>query len=171
MDAVLRECHAQLGIPTDYNIVTRLPLVSTPNDLVDVGRDFLGRPQRLTSATAVAWRKLRQASLEASIELLIVSGFRSPEYQSEIIRRHLKAGRTIDDILTQVAAPGFSEHHSGRAIDFTTPGFKPLDEEFENSQAFDWLMLNASNYGFRMSFPRDNPYGVVYEPWHWCFSA
>jgi LAS superfamily LD-carboxypeptidase LdcB len=20
-----------------------------------------------------------------------------------------------------------------------------------------------------MSYPRDNPHGIVYEPWHWCW--
>ena len=24
-------------------------------------------------------------------------------------------------------------------------------------------------YGFVMSYPRDNPHGIVYEPWHWCW--
>ena len=24
-------------------------------------------------------------------------------------------------------------------------------------------------FGFSMSYPRDNPLGVMYEPWHWRF--
>jgi D-alanyl-D-alanine carboxypeptidase len=26
-------------------------------------------------------------------------------------------------------------------------------------------------YGFRMSYPRDNPQGFIYEPWHWFFEG
>jgi hypothetical protein len=25
----------------------------------------------------------------------------------------------------------------------------------------------AGRHGFRLSYPRDNPHGVIYEPWHW----
>ena len=73
----------------------------------------------------------------------------------------------IEDILKVSAAPGYSEHHSGRALDITTPGYDVLEEVFEASPAFRWLEKNASHYRFRLSYPRDNPHGVVYEPWHW----
>ena len=51
----------------------------------------------------------------------------------------------------------------------TTPGYQPLDEEFEHSAAFAWLRRNAGNYGFHLSYPRDNRHGIAYEPWHWCW--
>jgi D-alanyl-D-alanine carboxypeptidase len=96
-----------------------------------------------------------------------VSGFRSVEYQRGIIERKLAKGLHILEILRSSAAPGYSEHHTGRAIDVTTPGSQPLEEEFERTQAFAWLLCHAGEFGFRLSFPRGNPHGVVYEPWHW----
>ncbi|MDE4963702.1 D-alanyl-D-alanine carboxypeptidase family protein, partial [Francisella tularensis] len=24
-------------------------------------------------------------------------------------------------------------------------------------------------YGFKLSFPCNNEYGFIYEPWHWCY--
>ena len=44
-----------------------------------------------------------------------------------------------------------------------------LEEEFERSDAFAWLTRRAGEFGFRMSYPRDNPHGVAYEPWHWAW--
>ena len=69
--------------------------------------------------------------------------------------------------MTVSAAPGYSEHHTGRAVDIATPGSRPLTEEFEDSAAFHWLNENAADFGFSMSYPRDNRYGFIYEPWHW----
>jgi len=105
------------------------------------------------------------------VELQIVSAFRSIEYQLGILQRKLDRGQTIAQILRVSAAPGYSEHHSGRALDITTPGFAALEEEFENSPAFAWLKKNGRRFGFRLSYPRRNPHGIAYEPWHWCFDA
>ena len=67
------------------------------------------------------------------------------------------------------AAPGYSEHHTGRAVDLTTPGTPPLLEAFERTAAFAWLERHAARFGFVMTYPRNNPLGVIYEPWHWTF--
>ena len=77
------------------------------------------------------------------------------------------AGQSVSDILNVNAAPGFSEHHTGRAIDLAEPGAEPLTEDFESSAAFVWLEKNAANFGFSMSYPRENRQGFIYEPWHW----
>ena len=93
------------------------------------------------------------------------------EYQARLIRKKINAGQSIDDILAVVAAPGFSEHHTGRAVDIATPGSRPLTEEFENSPAFQWLNQRAAEFGFSMSYPPGNPSGFIYEPWHWALSV
>ena len=59
--------------------------------------------------------------------------------------------------------------HSGLAIDISAPGEPPAEESFEATDAFAWLQSNAGGHDFVMSYPRDNPHGIVYEPWHWCF--
>ena len=75
----------------------------------------------------------------------------------------------MEEILKVSAAPGYSEHHSGRVVDLTTPGYAPLEEEFEDSAAFAWLCRSAAEHGFYLSYPRGNPHGIAYEPWHWCW--
>ncbi len=112
---------------------------------------------------------MRDAAGIAGIELQIISAFRSVDYQLGILKRKLDRGLGMAEILRVSAAPGFSEHHSGRALDITAPGFAALEEEFEQSAAFAWLSTNAQRYGFRLSYPRGNRHGIVYEPWHWCW--
>ena len=81
----------------------------------------------------------------------------------------LGLGDRVDDILAVNAAPGFSEHHGGRALDIGAPGEPPAEENFEQTPAFEWLQANAGNHCFTMSYPRDNPHGIIHEPWHWCY--
>jgi D-alanyl-D-alanine carboxypeptidase len=157
----------ELGIADDYGIDPQLRLYPEASDLVEVGPNIIGREQRLTPATAAAWQALQNVAAEDKVELVLVSGFRSIEYQAGLLRNKLDAGQVIDAILKVNVAPGYSQHHTGNAVDIATPGFKPLLEEFEDSPAFAWLRDNAIQFGFTLSYPRDNPEGISYEPWHW----
>lgn len=158
---------AKLGIPDDYGVDPPLPRYFEASELVDVEPNVVGRMQRLAPETADAWRRMKRTALEDSVELLIVSGFRSVSHQLELFRSKLAAGQSLEAILAVNTAPGYSEHHTGRAIDIATPGCRPLTEEFEHSAAFAWLTANAQRFGFRMPYPRGNPFGLCYEPWHW----
>jgi D-alanyl-D-alanine carboxypeptidase len=157
-----------LGIPADYVEKRRLPLQVEATELVSVGASPNGREVRLAPEAAAAWRRMRGAAAADRIILVAISGFRSVERQAEIIQGKLSAGEAIDSILRVVAAPGYSEHHTGRAIDIGVPGEPPLTEAFELTPAFHWLGAHASEYGFSLSYPRENPHGIAYEPWHWC---
>lgn len=99
------------------------------------------------------------------------SGFRSYIHQKNLIDKHLKNGRKLEDILTHIAIPGFSEHHSGRAIDIHAKDRPILGEDFEKTDAFAWLTKNADRFGFRLSYPRANALGIIYEPWHWFYTG
>jgi D-alanyl-D-alanine carboxypeptidase len=158
---------ADLRIPSDYGRNPRRPKFKEAAELEDVEPNVVGTMQRLAPATAAAWREMKRTAADAGVELLLVSGFRSLRHQAEIIRRKLAAGQSIEDILAVIAAPGFSEHHTGRAVDIATPGTRPLTEEFETSAAFRWLQANAAAFGFHMPYRRGNRFGFVYEPWHW----
>ena len=168
---MLRELHTELGIPDDYGTDDARPAFTEAVDLVEVGPNPDGRMQYLTSAAAASWQAMQAAAREDGIALLLISGFRSIEYQAGLIRRKLEAGQSVSDILSVNAAPGFSEHHSGRAIDLAEPNGEPLTEEFESSPAFAWLQNNAAGFGFSMTYPRENRQGFVYEPWHWAKSG
>jgi D-alanyl-D-alanine carboxypeptidase len=163
----MSELFADLGIPTDYGRDPRRPKFAEATELTDVEPNVLGTLQRLTPEAAAAWRKMKTSAAGDGVALLLVSGFRSIRHQADIIRRKLAAGQSIGAILAVNAAPGFSEHHTGRAIDIATPGTRPLTVEFESSAAFTWLQANAGVFGFRMPYGRGNRFGFDYEPWHW----
>ena len=55
-------------------------------------------------------------------KLLTPSAFRSVDYQAALLRARLARGESIEQVLRINAAPGCSEHHSGRAVDIGTPG-------------------------------------------------
>jgi D-alanyl-D-alanine carboxypeptidase len=166
--ACMDAAHA-LGVPRDHGRARKLPRVREPKLLAFIGHDTQDRPQWLALRAARAWSRMREAAAREGVELHVVSAFRSIEYQLGILKRKLERGQAIAEILRVSAAPGYSEHHSGRAIDITTPGFKALEEGFERSAAFAWLSTNAQRYNFHLSYPRGNAHGIVYEPWHWCW--
>jgi D-alanyl-D-alanine carboxypeptidase len=158
-----------LGVPADYGRSRGLKRQREPAQLEFIGRDINGREQWLVPPAARAYQRMIAAATRAGIAIQLVSGFRSAEYQLVILKRKLARGDQIDDILRAIAAPGYSEHHTGRAVDLTTPGCRPAEPEFEESAAFAWLNRYAGDFGFRLSFPRENPHGIAYEPWHWCY--
>lgn len=164
---MLRDLFEELGIPADYGRDVNMPSYTEADELVDVGPNLVGRMQRLTPDTAHQWQAMVAEADKIGIQLLIVSGYRGYGYQAGLIRKKIEAGQTLDQILAVNAAPGFSEHHTGRAVDIATPGSRPLTEEFEGTDAFRWLQSRAVEFGFSMTYPRDNPWGIAYEPWHW----
>jgi D-alanyl-D-alanine carboxypeptidase len=158
-----------IGIPPDYGTRRGLPLQAEASELVSIGRNHDGREIRLAPGAAAAWEGMRRAASAAGLTLLPISGFRSVGRQTEIIRTRLSKGERIEAILQSVAAPGYSEHHTGRAVDIGVPGEPPLTEAFASTGAFAWLEAHAHEHGFSLSYPRGNAHGIVFEPWHWCF--
>jgi D-alanyl-D-alanine carboxypeptidase len=168
----LRQRLDVLGLDADaYAQRTGLGLVAEPAALALAGFDRYRRPLWLTGAAGRAWRAMHVAAAADHVALDAVSGYRSHAYQLGIFERKLARGQDVAQILTVNAAPGYSEHHGGNALDIGTPGEPPAEESFEQTGAFAWLTGNAGRFGFHMSYPRHNPHGIVYEPWHWRHGA
>jgi len=165
----LRSVLEELGIPAELISARALPAHAEARELVLAERGDDGREHLLVPAAAAAWKRLKAAARGDGVELKIASAFRSVERQAEIVREKLKSGLNIDAVLLVCAPPGFSEHHSGRAVDVDTPDCPPLDGAFAQTEAFRWLSLRAQEHGFTLSYPRGNPHGYEFEPWHWCF--
>ena len=131
---VIVDLHQRLGIPSDYAARTGLVQQRTPDDLVDIGVDVFDRPQRLRMEAANAWTGLVEAASLDGVTVQLVSAYRSLEYQVNLIQRKVEAGESIGQILTRIAAPGYSEHQGGCAVDVTSPGIDSLTEFFEETQ-------------------------------------
>lgn len=164
IEAGLREIGASTGLPTER----ALPLFEDATELELAHVSQSGREHFMTPEAAECWGRMRDAAATEDVVLVMISGFRSFDQQLELIRQKLAAGQAISEILEVLAPPGCSEHHTGRAADIGTPGCEPLSERFEGTAAFGWLNSHAHEYGFHLSYPRSNPMGFRYEPWHWC---
>jgi D-alanyl-D-alanine carboxypeptidase len=164
--------HAELGVPADYAEIRGIPLQpeAAENQLTQLNESGL-RCIRLLKPAADAWQRMQRTAKTDGITLLPISGYRSVSRQVEIIRAKLQAGQTIETVLRVNAAPGYSEHHTGRAIDIGTPGSVLLEEGFADTPAFAWLSINAPQFGFTLSYRCNNPLGIAYEPWHWYWSV
>ncbi|MDA0687825.1 MAG: D-alanyl-D-alanine carboxypeptidase family protein [Proteobacteria bacterium] len=167
----ISELHELLGIPASFREECSMPLCHTPAQLVATEPDYYGRPQQLTPEAFAAWSDMKAAAARDGVVIHLISAYRDPDYQCQIFKRKLDAGEPLAAILRVNAAPGYSEHHTGRAIDLGTLDCPALETEFEKTPAFAWLSEHAGTFGFALSYPRDNAHGIGYEPWHWCFMS
>lgn len=103
------------------------------------------------------------------MKMYIDSGYRSFQYQQKLVEYYyVKDGAAC---YSYVALPGASEHQTGLAIDF---GFidvstnKPVSQDVDQYEAFDWVLKNAHLYGFILRYPKgkEKITGYKYEPWH-----
>jgi len=159
----------ELGISPELISARALLPHAEARELVVAERGDDGREHLLVPAAAAAWKRLGAAARADGVELRIASAFRSVERQAEIVREKLQGGLSIAAVLSVCAPPGFSEHHTGRAVDVDTPDCPPLDGAFAQTEGFRWLSLRAREFGFTLSYPLGNAHGYEYEPWHWCF--
>ena len=85
-------------------------------NLVETEPDYYGRPQRLTQKTFDAWSKMKESAAKDNVVFFMVSAFRDPQYQHDLIARKIEQGISLQEILRVNAAPGFSEHHTGEPL-------------------------------------------------------
>ena len=142
------------------------------NKLRTIGRAGDGYEIRLHEAAAKSYLKMETDAKADGVDFVVISGFRTIAEQQELFFEISKQRNQTPAQRAKVSAPpGHSEHHTGYALDIGD-GAVPsanLSTNFEKTAAFQWLQSNAAKYGFEMSFPPNNPQGVMYEPWHWRF--
>lgn len=166
----LSEIHKELGIVESYANTCGIPCEAECQNLVETELDVFSRQPLMDAEAFNAWQAMQSQALKSGVVLQIISAYRSADYQRQIFLNKIAKGQSINEILKVNAAPGYSEHHSGQAVDIGCPDYEHLSENFELSPAFRWLVQHAGSFGFNLSFPRNNSYGFIYEPWHWKFS-
>ncbi len=164
----------------NWNLVLVNPWNPYPEELVRGEEDNL--VQVGYSSEYVDYRILDQlnAMLDAGAEygLAVTSSYRSYDdqvyfYNNKVDRVMASEGCSYEEALdiaaTEVARPGTSEHHTGLAVDLVHNECWELEEYWEDSAAFDWLMEHCADYGFILRYPKSSQHitGVIYEPWHY----
>ena len=95
------------------------------------------------------------------------SGYRTVEYQQELYEDDLASSGASSSTL--VAMPGYSEHHTGLVVDFTTYNSQTDSyREFDGTGDFAWIMENCHRYGFINRYPegKEKLTFIDNEPWH-----
>jgi len=129
-----------------------------------------GRVVQLLPVAAAAFDSLRAAARADSVRLVPISGFRPVAYERDLFARAIRRHGSDSAAARWVAPAGFSEHHTGLAIDIGDHGSPRCDTEacFASTRGSRWLLANAGRFGFELSFPEGNG-AVSHEPWHWRF--
>ncbi len=145
----------------------RIDDVADPGDLVALPSELTGELGiHVTKATRTALVAMAAAAEDDGLHLQVDSGFRSFGFQKRILEGRLAKGRAFSNAVRWTAPPGYSEHVTGRAVDFV-----PSDADFRDSPAYRWLRQRAAEFCFVESYPFGNPDGFEWEPWHWRHEA
>lgn len=150
--------NAKNPLPEDYQVQTTL---ITQN-----------APYYFASDAVGALRSMLADAYDDGISLWALSAYRSYDSQTRVFNQKLQEYKNqgySDEQAYQmtaafIALPGTSEHATGYAVDLNS-----LDQSFENTKAFEWLINHCAEYGFILRYPKDKEEitGIAYEPWHY----
>ena len=157
-----------------------LVLVNKQNPLPDGWEDALkivrmvnslGDDVETEAAAYEAYLKLKSALAEEGVFVDLDSAYRSVAAQQDIVVRFTeKYG--ADDVTQYVAVPGYSEHHTGLALDLylNIDGEDVYLNEDMDQYPEIWAKIHAglSSFGFILRYPegKEDITGYSYEPWH-----
>lgn len=122
-------------------------------------------------------RLMLSAAKADGVNIKLLSGYRSREYQQTLWHKSISAlmgsGMSYQQAVAEtgktLALPGCSEHNSGLAADLATEHADDTEDDFYSSPQGRWLCKNAARFGFILRYPRMKEHitGISYEPWHY----
>lgn len=139
----------------------------TPDNLVELDDSckISGKSVKLVKEAADAFKELSAAAKALEYSIIGMSGYRTYSYQENLYNRYLK-NDTQANVDTYSARPGYSEHHTGLALDVQTDTVS--FSNFGQTKEYEWLMDNAHLYGFVIHYTEENKWitGYMPEEWH-----
>ena len=151
LTALVNQYHA---LPADY-----VP------ELVSLEAAYTNQQDRLRPEAYRAFVRMADAAAQEGLRLYNASAYRSYQTQRWVYQRYVQQeGMEAAD--TYSARPGHSEHQTGLALDINTAS---LDDHFEESREYAWLLENSWRFGFLLRFPegKEALTGYQFEPWHY----
>lgn len=139
-----------------YNLLDKTYQVK---DLINTSSSYSYANNKLNKETYEAFKKLANDAKKEGHTILILSSYRTYEYQEKLWNRDK------DD--NYVARAGSSEHQTGFAMDVAE--YQDVNDSFKDTESFKWMQVNAHKYGFILRYPehKENITGYLYEPWHY----
>ena len=144
--------------------------VAKKSQVVVVGKYRSSRTVKLLPSAAAAFRKMQAAAQLQGVGITPISGYRGFDLQKYLFDKKVKKLGRPELAARWVAPPGYSEHHTGLALDVGDPSTPKCDALpcFEKTRTYHWLTKNAARFGFELSFHEAEGH-IQFEPWHWRF--
>lgn len=167
---------------TDWSMVLVGPLHKLEKELDNEELGDLSNSYLADKRIISAYQTMAEAAKKAGFPLVIISAFRSVTDQKAVFNANVEQlenqGKSPDEAVKTTkltfTEPGYSEHHTGLAIDvvdeywYNSNPSQILDEKFGETKGAKWLAEHAREYGFIIRYPKDK-YDITkisYEPWH-----
>ncbi len=139
-----------------------------PERLTVIPSEYLYSDRTQGQIHEKVWPYLEKLLVAAKVEgvtIYVKSAYRSFDEQKSL-KSSYRVTYGVGTANQFSADQGYSEHQLGTTVDFITTGLGGEPEGFEKTSPYQWLLNNASKYGFILSYYEGNPY-YVFEPWHW----
>lgn len=158
--------------PTLYNRYNGVPgpagrLIPLVQEYIPEDSKLRKEPLLAEERTVAAFIFMYAAAREQGVWLLATQGYRTVEHQQQAIRRAMET-ESEERVMSRFAPPGFSEHHSGLALDVRGGVFQNGEPRRNDKAAWKWLAKHCHEFGFMIkNLPgKENITGTIYEPWH-----
>lgn len=154
------------GNPNNIDVVINKkhcfsPIDFVPSDLTSFN-GFVVSAKIIPDMTAMF-----NAAATAGVPLSLTSAYRSYANQVETYNHWVRTNGSTAAADTVSARPGYSEHQTGFVFDLSAGGCSL--ECFRGSAQYQWMLANASTYGFIERYQQglENITGYSPEAWHW----
>ena len=135
------------------------------SDIVKVSSTYAYAGMSLNKEAYDAFRKLSDDARKEGYTIIILSSYRTYEYQEKLWndRKKLKGEKEAD---AYAARAGSSEHETGYAIDVADYNH-PIN--FGEQDSYNWMLNNSYKYGYILRYPegKEDITGYDYEAWHY----
>lgn len=168
---------AQTAARTINDVQLSDPLLVLVNDRTPIPEDWKVTPrmvddEQVDQRMYKALTDMFAAAAKDNVWFWVASGYRSVEDQEEILERavleNTEKGMTEqkarEEALRTIQRPGYSEHHTGLAVDLND-----VSDNFEKTEAYRWLSEHGAEYGFvqRYKSHKTAITGIDRESWHY----
>lgn len=138
--------------------------------------------EKLDKRVVGEYQKMKDAAKKVGIVITEISGYRSIADQQVVFNekfQRMKAQGMTDQeakaaTMTDMTEPGYSEHHTGLAMDVVDESWLAsgpawtLSEDYGKTAGGKWLAEHSKEYGFVIRYPANKTdlTKITYEPWH-----
>ena len=153
------------------NKYSKLPDDWEDNIELVTSKDAWGDEVKVEKKAYEKYKELKKALEEEGVTIELDSVYRSVKEQQQLWD-DWTVEKGIDYVRKYVAVPGYSEHHTGLAIDICIKKDGEIiadnDEMIAEREIFSKIHEKLADYGFILRYleGKDDITGYAYEPWH-----